>query len=365
MVEKREPVVRLERGFWIITAVFAVLSIAAVVYWYYAPVSSWLPVGAKPAEEIDELFKFMAAIASVLFIGVFGYLLYFSFTFRAKKSDAPGAIGVQIHDHHGLELWWTIIPAILVIVLSALSVKIWYQIQIQPNNGLVVESIGHQWYYTFRYPQVHGEITDAMHLPVNEPVTLNVTSADVIHSFWVPAFRLKADMVPGLINTLRFTPTLPGTYKIICTEFCGTQHAEMEQQVVVVESKAKWEAWYHGWQQKNANVSDALPKAGGGAIALAGGDPKAGQALFATKCSGCHAVGPFDQKIVGPGLRGILDDPKHPNLVDGAPANPADVAKILQNGYKGDYPVAMPNQTANGLSDKDIANLVAYLGSLK
>ncbi|MDE2483130.1 MAG: cytochrome c oxidase subunit II [bacterium] len=379
MVEHRTPAVSLGRGFWTVTALFAVLSALGIWYWETTPLDNILPaVAAQPGADIDSLLRFMAACGTALFIFVAGYIVYFAIAFRARKEDAPDAIGVQIHDNHKLEFWWTIIPTAFVVLLSFLSVRIWYGIQIaQPTNGLVVESIGHQWYYTFRYPQVHGEITDEMHVPVNQPVVLNVTSADVIHSFWVPAFRLKADMVPGLINTIRFTPTKVGRYPIVCTEFCGTRHGEMDAEIptengqknpgaqyFVVDSPADFQKWYHGWQVKNANASDALASVSSGAVSLAGGDAHAGQALFAQKCSACHAVGPFSQRIVGPGLKGVLHDPAHPNLVDGDKATPENVAKILQQGYKGDMGV-MPNEAANGLSDKDIANLVAYLNSLK
>jgi cytochrome c oxidase subunit 2 len=367
LAENRDPVVHLDRGFWVVTAVFAVLSIIGIVYWINAPITSWLPEAAVPADQIDALFRFLAASSTALFIYVIGYLVYFSIAFRRRASDPPDAIGIQIHDNNKLELWWTVIPTIFVIVMAIFSVKIWYGIQVQPNSGLVVESIGHQWYYTFRYPDVHGEVTDEMHLPVNVPVTLHVTSTDVIHSFWVPAIRLKADMVPGLINTLRFTPTNPGRYKIICTEFCGTLHGDMQKQVVVIESRAAFDKWYNGWQTKNKNVSDAIAAStttGTAAINFAAGNAAAGQKLFAQKCSACHAIGPFSQRIVGPGLKGVLHDPDHPKLVDGDDATPANVAKILENGYKGDMGV-MPNQTANGISDKDIANLVAYLNTLK
>ncbi|HUN30282.1 MAG TPA: cytochrome c oxidase subunit II [Alphaproteobacteria bacterium] len=378
MVENRAAGASLDRGFWTVTAVLALLSVAGIVYWSTAPLDTIMPVvAAQPGEQVDELLRFMAASGTALFIFVAGYLLYFSIAFRAKASDGPDAIGVQIHDNHVLEFWWTLIPTLFVVLLSYLSIRIWYQIQIaQPANGLVVESIGHQWYFTFRYPQVNGEVTGEMHLPVNQPVVLNVTSSDVIHSFWVPAFRLKADMVPGLINTIRFTPTKVGRYPIVCTEFCGTDHGLMSGEIptvdgkpnngaefLVVDTPANFQKWYHGWQTKNANVSNALPTTSG-TVALTGGDAAAGKALFAQKCSACHALGPFSQRIVGPGLKGVLHDPTHPNLVDGQPATPADVASILQKGFTGSLGT-MPNATANGLSDKDIANLVAYLNSLK
>lgn len=378
MVENRATAVSVDRGFWTVTAAFAVCSIVGILFWVFGPIDAIMPaVGAQPGEQIDSLLRFMGASGTALFIFVAGYIIYFAIVFRVRPTDAPDAIGVQVHDNHVLEFWWTLIPTAFVVLLSVLSIRIWYQIQIaQPLNGLVVESIGHQWYFTFRYPQINGEVTGEMHLPVNQPVVLNVTSADVIHSFWVPAFRLKADMVPGLINTIRFTPTVPGRYPIICTEFCGTEHGMMNALVpgvngqpnagaewLVVDPPAKFAAWYHSWQVKNAHAGNALP-ATTGAINLAGGDAKAGQALFSQKCSACHALGPFSQRIVGPGLKGVLHDPSHPKLVDGDPATPANVAKILQQGFKGDIG-QMPNATMNGLSSSDIANLVAFLNSLK
>jgi mono/diheme cytochrome c family protein len=134
--------------------------------------------------------------------------------------------------------------------------------------------------------------------------------------------------------------------------------------VLVIEDKAAFDKWYDGWQTKNAHVSNQLPAAGGAAVALTGGSAAAGKTLFAQKCSACHAIGPFSQRVVGPGLKGVLHDPSHPNLVNGDPATPPNVAKILQTGYTGSIGT-MPNATTNGLSNQDIANLVAYLDSLK
>ncbi|HEY9084980.1 MAG TPA: cytochrome c oxidase subunit II [Candidatus Tyrphobacter sp.] len=354
------------RGFWVTTAILALIAFAGWLYFWMIPtVQPWLPPeGGHPGDQVDWLFRFMASAAAVLYTFVVGYVIYFAIAYRRRKSDPPGALGFHVHDNTKLEAAWTIIPTLFVVLLSALSVNIWYVLQVQPNNGLVVESIGRQWYFTFRYPNVNGEVTSEMHLPVGVPVTLNVTSQDVIHSFWVPDMRLKADMIPGMINTIRFTPTRIGRYQIICTEFCGTEHSTMDKQIMVVEPQAQYAAWYHGWQVRNAHVGNALPTVSTGTINLAGGDAAAGRALFSQKCSACHALGPFSQRIVGPGLQGVLHDPAHPNLVDGDPATPANVAKILQSGYTGSFG-HMPNQSENGLSSKDIANLVTYLNSLR
>ncbi|HEY1682569.1 MAG TPA: cytochrome c oxidase subunit II [Candidatus Tumulicola sp.] len=364
MVNQTAPPVRLGSQFWMVSAVLAVLAAVGIWFWYWFPIEQYLPAAIVTARQVDTLFRFMAATGTALYIFIAGYLVYFSIAFRVRKSDPPDAIGVQIHDNHKLELWWTIIPALFVVLLSAVSVRIWYEIMLEPQNGLVVQAIGHQFDFTFRYPQVNGEITDEMHLPIGVPVTLNLTSSDVIHSFWVPAMRLKNDTVPGLVTEIRFTPRLEGRYQIICTQFCGVLHSQMNKQVLVIESRDKFNAWFHGWQVKNAHVSNALPTTTGTAINLSNANIGAGQTLFKQKCSACHSTGPFDQRIVGPGLKAVLHDPTHPNLVDGDPATEANVAKILQTGYTGSIG-SMPNATTNGLSDQDIANLVVYLNSLK
>ncbi len=364
LVENTAQPVRLGRGFWTATTILGILAVGSIVFWYTFPLEQYLPAAIVTARQVDTLFRFMAATGSALYIFVGGYLLYFSIAFRAKATDSPDAIGVQIHDNHKLEFWWTLIPALFVVLLSVVSVRIWYEIMLEPENGVVVEAIGHQFYFSFRYPQINGEVTDEMHLPRSVPVTLNLTSADVIHGFWVPAMRLKNDTVPGLVTTIRFTPRLDGRYPIICTQFCGVLHSEMDKQVLVIEEKPAFDKWYKSWQAKNAHASNAPPAAGGQAVSLQGGNATAGQQMFSQKCSACHMLAPFDQKLVGPGLKGVLHDPAHPNLVNGHPATPQNVANILQNGYTGSMGT-MPNATANGLSYQDIANLVAFLDSLK
>jgi len=364
LVERTAQPARLGRGFWAYTAILTVVAIVSIVFWYVFPLERYLPAAIVTARQVDTLFRFMAATGSALYVFIVGYLVYFAIVFRAKASDAPDAIGVQIHDNRKLEFWWTVIPVLFVVLLSIVSVRIWYEIELEPANGLVVEAIGHQFYFSFRYPQINGEVTDEMHLPLNVPVTLNLTSADVIHGFWVPAMRLKNDTVPGLVTSIRFTPRLAGRYPIICTQFCGVEHSEMDKQILVIEDKDSFDRWYKGWQQKNAHASNALPGAGGAAISLQGGDAAAGKLLFSQKCTACHKLAPFNQTLVGPGLEGVLHDSNHPNLVNGQAANPADVASILENGYTGSLG-AMPSASSNGLSPQDIANLVAFLNTLK
>ncbi|MDP9025195.1 MAG: c-type cytochrome, partial [Candidatus Eremiobacteraeota bacterium] len=241
--------------------------------------------------------------------------------------------------------------------IAIFSVRIWAGLQNTPGNGLTMESIGHQFKYEFRYPTLTASVYDDMHVPVDTPISLHVTSVDVIHSFWVPEVRVKYDMVPGLVQTLRFTPTKIGKFRIICTEFCGTNHGNMLA-TMTIESKADFNKWIA------AQASKAAADRSGGGVALASGDAAAGKTAFAAKCSSCHAVAAFDKKIVGPGLAGIAHDSAHPQLVTGKPPTAANIAAILTNGYNG--PIGMmPNKAANGLSNKDIADLTAYLLTLK
>ncbi|MDB5026805.1 MAG: coxB, partial [Candidatus Eremiobacteraeota bacterium] len=231
------------------------------------------------------------------------------------------------------------------------------------GDVLTVEAVGYQFGFQFRYPKLANPVTDqVMHLPVNTPTTIHVTSRDVIHGFWVPELRMKADMVPGLVNTIRVTPTVPGTYHITCTEFCGVLHGAMKA-TLVVDSQQDFSKWFA--KQGGAGASSGGAAGGGGAsgIPLNQGTAAAGQALFGQKCSACHSTGPFDQKLVGPGLGKIFNDPAHPKLVNGADPTPANVAAIIKNGYTGDIGT-MPSAQVNQLSNADIANLTAYLVSL-
>jgi len=153
------------------------------------------------------------------------------------------------------------------------------------------------------------------------------------------------------------TPTVPGTYHIICSEFCGVAHSLMDQKMVI-ESQQDFAKWFA--KQGGASGGGG---GGGAAIPIDQGKADVGQKLFGQKCSACHSVGPFDQKQVGPGLGKIFSDPAHPKLVNGDPVTPQNVAKIVHDGYQGDIGV-MPSAQVNQLSNPDIANLVAYLASL-
>ncbi len=356
--------VNLGPGFWQVTIALTIVNVLISYAIIIFPLEKFVPELGAPAGDIDLLFKFMSVLGNAIFVYVAGYLVYFSIVWRRRASDPPDAIGIQIHDAPKLELWWTIIPTIMVVFLAIFSVRIWWNMQNTLGDVLTMEAIGHQFKYEFRYPRLKNSVYDEMHVPVDTPVTLHVTSADVLHSFWSPELRIKADMVPGLVQTLRFTPEHIGKYRIICTEFCGTQHANMAA-TFYVDSQQDFGHWLAGQFKSQGQAA--------GPIALAGGQAAAGQRLFGQKCSTCHSVGGFTQKIVGPGLGHLLSDADHPSLVTGEKASPVAISHILVNGYQGPDNSqgksgpsigVMPNRQANALSNQDIANLTAYLASL-
>lgn len=352
-------------GFWPVTILLFVISVALGVYWCVGDIDWLMPGWVHPVADrtvdVDDLVKFMSVFASAIMVYVTGYVVYFVIAFRARPEDASDTIGVPIHDSPKLEFWWTVLPSILLAVLTAWSIAVWYKIYFGTGApALTTEVVAHQFYFEVRYPGLKTGVatnSEPMHLPVGVPIRLLITSADVIHQFWVPEVRLKTAGVPGLVQNLNFTAEHPGTYDITCTEFCGAGHSVMQGKVTF-EPVAAFNTWL--------DAKKTAAAAAGAGVSLAGGDAAAGKALFASKCSACHnnPPTPFDQKLVGPGLLHITDDPAHPNLVDGKPPTPENIGAILQNGFTGDIG-AMPNRQANGLTDKDIANLVAYLVSLK
>ncbi len=371
MAQERTPqpkIVQFEGlgpGFWPVTIFLFAVSVALALYWCFGNIDWLMPGWEHPltdrTADIDDLVKFMSVFASAIMVFVTGYVVYFVIAFRARPGQSADTIGVPVHDSPKLEFWWTILPSALLAVLSAWSIVVWYKIYFGTSApALTAEVVAHQFYFEVRYPGLKTGVatnSEPMHLPVGVPIRLLVTSADVIHQFWVPEIRLKTAGVPGLVQNLNFTADHTGTYDITCTEFCGAGHSVMQGKIVFDQVPA-FNTWLN--DKKKSEAAAAAP------INLASGDKAAGQALFAQKCSACHnnPPTPFDQKLVGPGLLHITDDPAHPNLVTGKPPTPQNIAWILQNGFTGSIGT-MPNRQANGLSDTDIANLVAYLTSLK
>jgi cytochrome c oxidase subunit 2 len=196
-------------------------------------------LAASRATEVDRLFRMLVGIATVIFLIVEGGLVYAVIRFRQRRGDESDGAGY--HGNNALELVWTLIPAIVVVVVGFSSYRALVRIEQPQENPLVVEVVGRQFTWLFRYPQA-GLTASELHLPLGQPVRLELTSEDVIHSFWVPNFLAKRDATPGRVSELMFTPTELGTFPVRCAELCGAGHAIMTTQVVV-QSPADYQAW--------------------------------------------------------------------------------------------------------------------------
>jgi cytochrome c oxidase subunit II len=360
----------LDGGFWRAVVVMGIIS--ALLMWLVVvyPIDRlFLPEASTVSVYIDELFKFSMFFGVPILVYVNGFIIYFAFRYRRRPDEPLDAVGSPIHDHPVLETIWTVVPGVLMIVLAILSyfiIPMYYPTGQAVASAVTMEAIGHKFYFEFRYPGLKQSVMNEMHLPVGVPVTLEITSSEesldvatgaVLHSFWVPEFRLKQDMIPGMVVPIHFTPREIGTFRIVCSEFCGLGHSHMWGKVIV-QSKSDFDKWYA--DQGRAEAAEA---AGVQTLSLQGGVASSGQTLFNSKCVFCHNAAPFSQRKVGPGLADIFDDPDHPDLVTGKKATPDNVADILVHGAHGDMG-QMPNMQANGLTPKDVADLVAYLQTL-
>jgi cytochrome c oxidase subunit 2 len=222
-----------------------IVSVAFVVVVILVPVNPWFPEATREAGEVDNLFKFMLAASGVIFIYVQGLLLDFALRYRRRTHDPDDAIGPAIHGHTGLETGWSAVPALLLLVLAVLSLRVYSDEHAVQTNPLQLGVRGFQFGWTFSLPQYglgFDKSLSTVTIPVNRPVYVSEQSPDVIHSFWVPEFRIKQDVVPGLTTHEEFTPTRTGTYRVICTEFCGSGHSGMVT-TLTVASEARFVTW--------------------------------------------------------------------------------------------------------------------------
>ncbi len=251
----------------------------------------WLPAPAsRQAGRIFFLYWLATAISILVFSVVTAVLVYSIIHFRVAPDDHGD--GPPIHGNTRLEIAWTLVPTLLVIVIGVASAIVLSRNSDAGTNPLIVNVTAQQFNWQFSYPH-QGNVTAAeLRLPLNRTVKLVMQTRDVIHSFWVPEFAQKQDVVPGLTTTLVITPDRLGTYPVICTELCGLGHALMRSEAIVMKP-SEFDAWAKGVK-----------------TAVSGGGPAAGKAVFAAQgCGACHtfkAAGSTGK--VGPNLDNIYKD---------------------------------------------------------
>lgn len=307
------------------------------------------PIAASAqSASIDQLWHWEMIVISFLFALIVVPMVYSLIVFRQKKGEMQD--GEHMEGNTTLEITWTVVPLFIVVIFAYLGGWSLGEVNRVDPQALVINVKGQQFTWTFEYPE-YGIISSELHLPVNRQVVLKMTSTDVIHSFWVPEFRLKKDVVPGRVNDYRITPTLIGEYKVRCAELCGTSHAYMENPVIV-ESQAEYDAWI---AEQSALVEEALktPEGQGRLLTVSNG------------CTGCHSLD--GTPLTGPTWLGIFG--RQEQMSDGTTivVDEAYITESILNpnakivaGFPS--PSVMP---AFSFTDEQLANIIAYLKTLK
>lgn len=232
------------------------------------------------AGQVDTLYFFLLSVSAFFALLIAALIIRFAYKYRRRAPDERGA---AIHGSLGLELTWSVIPFALTMVMFAWGASIYLKIARPPDDALQVFVVGKQWMWKIQHMEGRREINQ-LHVPLGRPVKLVMTSEDVIHSFFIPAFRVKQDAVPGRYSTLWFQPTKLGTYHLFCAEYCGTEHSKMIGQVIVMDPSD-----YQNWLGAESGTS---PMAAQGAT------------LFTESgCASCHRAG---AEVLGPRLEGIF-----------------------------------------------------------
>jgi cytochrome c oxidase subunit II len=232
------------------------------------------------AAQVDAIYFFMVAVTAFFSLLIAVLVVVFAVKYRRKSDDE---VGVAIHGSLALELLWTFIPLGVAMVMFAWGAKVFFDLYRPPVGAMEIFVVGKQWMWKVQHAGGQREINE-LHVPIGRPVKLVMGSEDVIHSYYIPAFRVKADVIPGRYNSLWFTATKPGRYHLFCAEYCGTKHSGMVGWVTAMEP-IDYQAWLAG------GPATASPVA-------------AGEKLFQDlACATCHTPGP---QARGPELAGLF-----------------------------------------------------------
>ncbi len=315
------------------------------------------------AERVNGPILFITAVSMVMLIGITAVMVYFTFRYSRRRNPRPS----EIHGNAMLEIVWTVVPTLLAFAMFWYGWVGYKFMKSPPADAFAVEVTGRMWSWLHEYD--NGIESDELVIPVGEPVRLNLTAVDVLHSYYIPAFKVKQDAVPGIENLfLWFTPKVVGDYNVFCAEYCGLQHSGMMTMVRVLPVD-EFEQWYEAGGAKVAEMKETLD-------AVAGDDGADNVALIAvgknlamTKgCIACHSVD--GTKLIGPSFKGIygmeetvitggnprmivVDD----EYIENSILNPND---DLVEGY---LPL-MPSQKGL-MSDDEIRALIEYIKTLE
>ncbi len=301
------------------------------------------PVRASSmAGEVDALLFFLILISTVATIGIAVAIVYLSFKYRrgSKADRRPSGHGTFL-----LEATWIGIPFVLMMATFAWGASVYFRLFDPPEGAMEIHVVGKQWMWKFQHPDGRREINE-LHVPLGQPVRLSMVSQDVIHSLYVPAFRVKHDVLPGRQTELWFEATKVGSFYLFCAEYCGTQHSLMKGRVVVMEP-ADYQAWLSG------STPGQTPVEGGAKL------------FEELRCATCHRS-PGAEAPRCPPLEGVFGSTVA--LTDGSTVT-ADEAYVRESILKPNakivkgYPAAMPPFEGQ-IGEEGMNDLIAYLKSL-
>ncbi|MBI4339079.1 MAG: cytochrome c oxidase subunit II [Chloroflexi bacterium] len=328
-------------------------------------------VAGPLARDQRNLFLFIFWMAAFVFVVVEGALVFAVFRFRRRPGQM--ALPKQTHGNTPLEVTWTILPALVLVVIAVPTITtIFAQAEPPAGDRLEVRVVAHQWWWEFQYPQLGVTTANELHVPINRPATLLLNSDDVIHSFWVPKLTGKTDVIPTRNNTMWFEAEEEGTYYGQCAELCGLAHAQMKFQVIA-QSQADFDLWVAG-QKAPPAVATALAfnlKGCSVCHTVSGPDAEGLQearmdAFRAWVAAGGQGPGRFpgpnlthfaSRDTFAAGLLVRSDENLRRWLRDPEAVKPGNRMKELATAYHG--------TSSQALTEQDIDDLVAYLQGLK
>lgn len=292
------------------------------------------------AGDVDALYFFLIAVSGFFAVLISIAIIIFAVKYRRRKDDEVGA---AIHGSTALEVAWSVVPLVIVLFIFGWSASVYLAISRPPRGAMDIYVVGKQWMWKIQHPEGRREINE-LHIPVGRPIRLTMGSEDVIHSFFVPAFRVKADVVPGRFTTLWFQATKPGRYHLFCTEYCGAQHSGMIGWIEAMEPAA-FQAWLAGGAAEGTLASS-------------------GEKLFQElACSTCHRP---DSQGRGPVLDGLFGRTVELQGGGTVVADESYIRESIVNPQArilAGYQPMMP--TFQGLiSEEGLLQLVAYVKSL-
>lgn len=312
----------------------------------------WFPVSAsEEAHQIDTLWDVLLIVSVPVFVLVVTIVLYSALRFRMRPGEEL-ADGPPIHGNTRLEVIWTAIPAVVLVALCTYAYVVLTNVEEAKADSMNVRVVGEQFTWTFYYKDAGGKevVSNQLYLPKDRPVLFSVQSKDVLHDFWVPAFRMKIDAVRGITTHLRVTPNRLGTYPVVCAELCGLGHAAMRQNAHVV-SRDEFEQWL----SKKSSGAAAAPAAGG--TAESGGGAPDGKAIFTgdANCASCHTLSEAGAKgTVGPNLDEVVPSLSKAEIKQSI----EDPNAKITDGFS---PGIMPGNFQETLGDDGVNAVVDYL----